>query len=187
LRSQPRWVYMPHCSLLVPPFIFFWGLYLWHLWLALPSFPMVWFSWWLLSNCSCCSLLKAIHPEMFPDKVRVSPVVYPSSFFSVWVGAESPMMSLHTFSAAWWKIWLLALRPPVWWLVWGSHKMSPCSPGAAPVSGLSLMPLLRLGCTQCIFSKVHPLGVPCTTLSLPGPWRTCPLRSVGMAQWIVLG
>jgi hypothetical protein len=46
----------------------------------------------------------------------------------------------------------------------------------------SLMPLLRLGRARCLFSSVRPLGIPRTTLSLPGPWRPCPLLVAGMAR-----
>jgi hypothetical protein len=52
------------------------------IWLASPSFPMTLFPWWLFCNCSCCSLLKAAHPEQFPDRVPTCPGVPPSSFFS---------------------------------------------------------------------------------------------------------
>jgi hypothetical protein len=73
---------MPHCSFLkavrpeylaaIPPFLF-WGLCLWRLLSALPSFPVARFSWWLLPNYSLCSLLKAACPERFPDNVWAGP------------------------------------------------------------------------------------------------------------------
>jgi hypothetical protein len=49
--------------------------------LGLTFLTIVRFSEKLLSSCSCCSLLKAAHPEWLPDKVPVGPGVPPSSFF----------------------------------------------------------------------------------------------------------
>jgi hypothetical protein len=42
------------------------------------------FSGCLLSNLSCCSLLKAAHPERFPPKVPFSPDLSSSSSASRW-------------------------------------------------------------------------------------------------------
>jgi hypothetical protein len=47
--------------------------------LVLTFLPVVLFSWWLLSNLSRCSLLKAARPERLPDKMPVNPIVPPSS------------------------------------------------------------------------------------------------------------
>jgi hypothetical protein len=43
--------------------------------------PMARFAWCLLSNCSCCSLLKAAHHKRFPHRVPVGPGLSPSSSF----------------------------------------------------------------------------------------------------------
>jgi hypothetical protein len=52
---------------------------------------VAWFSWWLLSNCSRCFLLKAAHPEQFPCKVPVSPGLLPSFYFQL-VWANLPIV-----------------------------------------------------------------------------------------------
>jgi hypothetical protein len=80
---------MSHCSLLkairpewptgVPPFLLFRGLWLQRLCSVSPFFPWLGFSRCLLSNASCCSLLKAARPERFPHRVSVGPSVPPSS------------------------------------------------------------------------------------------------------------
>jgi hypothetical protein len=57
----------------------------------------------LLSNCSCCCLLKAAHPEQLPDKLRASPGVPPSSCFFDW-----------------WK------QNFLWWLVFLYHWLLLC-------------------------------------------------------------
>jgi hypothetical protein len=53
--------------------------------LGLTFLPVARFSWWLLSNRSH-SLLKAAHPEQFPQRVPVGPGLSPPSCFSVWWG-----------------------------------------------------------------------------------------------------
>jgi hypothetical protein len=49
--------------------------------IGLAFLPMARFWQGLFSNCSHCSLLKAIRPELFPDKVQAGPGVPPSSLF----------------------------------------------------------------------------------------------------------
>jgi hypothetical protein len=77
----------------------------------------------LLSNCFCCSLLKAAHPEQFSDKVHAGPGVPPSSlFFSKGCALDIPSFILegatpsppfsHSLSATQWKTQLLASQPP---------------------------------------------------------------------------
>jgi hypothetical protein len=58
-----------------------------HLCLVSPSFLWLGFLQCLLSNCSCCSLLKDAHPEWLPDRVPVDPGVSPSSSSS-WCGQK---------------------------------------------------------------------------------------------------
>lgn len=52
---------------------------LWHLLPPSASFLVAQFSRRFLSNCSCCSLLKAAHPKRFLDNVQAGPDVPPST------------------------------------------------------------------------------------------------------------
>jgi hypothetical protein len=57
---------------------------------------------------------------------------------------------------------------------------SPSSDTAA-FRSRSLIPLLRSWRVRRLLSSVCSLGAPFATLSLPGPWIPCPLRSAGTA------
>jgi hypothetical protein len=129
----------------IPPFLLFWGLCLWRLWSASPSYTMARFSRWLLSNCSYCSLLKAVCPEWFPDKVWAGPGVPPSSFFfskgcaldvSSFISekAEPSPISGHSLSRTRLKSRLIVSWSPIPEFVQGPHIMSSCFPDIATVS-----------------------------------------------------
>jgi hypothetical protein len=49
-----------------------------------------------------------------------------------------------------------------------------------------LVPLLPSGFVRRLVPNILPFWVPCTALSLPCPWRPCPLRRAGMAQRVIL-
>jgi hypothetical protein len=95
--------------------------------IGLTFLPAARFSWWLLSNRSHCSLLKAVRPEWFPHRVPVGPGVSASSSdrcgqnFREWSmlllmlllllmvsssvseGADPSTMSSHSLPASCWK------------------------------------------------------------------------------------
>jgi hypothetical protein len=49
-----------------------------------------------------------------------------------------------------------------------------------------LVPLLHSSYSRRLLPSVHPFEVPLATLSLPGPWRPCPLRCAVMARRVIL-
>jgi hypothetical protein len=127
---------MPHCTLLkaIPPLLLYRWLCLWHLWLASPSFPVVQFSRWLLSNWS---LLRAARPKQFSDKVWAGPSVPPSSLFSglcldissfISGGSDPFTTSSHPLIVAESKTQLFTSKSPALWPSWRfCQKFSPSS------------------------------------------------------------
>jgi hypothetical protein len=62
--------------------------------IGLTFVPLARFSGCLLSNCSRCSLLKALRPNRFPHRVTVGPGVSPSSCFCDRWGQKFPEWSM---------------------------------------------------------------------------------------------
>jgi hypothetical protein len=71
--------------------------------IGLAFLPRGLFSLWLLTHCSCCSLLKAACPEQFADKVRAGPGVSSTSIYGC-AGSNTP----HHLSR-----WLFCVGPPL--------------------------------------------------------------------------
>jgi hypothetical protein len=62
--------------------------------ISLTLLPVAWFSQWILSNHSHCSLLKTAHPKCFSHRVPVSPGLSPSSSFTDQWGQQFPEWSV---------------------------------------------------------------------------------------------
>jgi hypothetical protein len=83
--------------------------------LGLTFLPMARFSWCLLSNHSCCSLLKAACPEQFPHRVPVGPGLPASS--SGWCSQKflewSILLHLWLLHCCYWSLFCFIVERPL--------------------------------------------------------------------------
>lgn len=170
--------------------------------ISLTILLVAWFSWCLLPICSHCSLHKAAHPQQLPDKVPVSPVVPPWACFPHWWGQKfwewSVLLCLWLLLHCKWSLlsfhnvqalifWFLTEDPTIHFMISSPvifpkillDVLSPLRCSSFFKSEF-LMLLLHSTLSRCLFLNVHPFWVPCTTLSLLGPWLW-PLWGAGIA------